>query len=84
MIDQAQTNETSAPWPSDKLSFLTVSSSISFSLTSNPIPEELGGVIVPRGLTVIGGSTISLSQYRAGAETSPGSVNPESVDIAML
>jgi hypothetical protein len=44
------------------ISLRTVNASIRGKLTANPIPGESGGVIVPRELTVTGGSMMSSSQ----------------------
>jgi len=66
------------------VSLRTVSASIRGTLTLKPMPGASGALIVPRSLTVTGGSMMSSSQYRALAETSPGKVKPASVDIAML
>ena len=44
------------------VSLRTVNASIRGRLTANPIPGEWGGVIVPRALTVTGGSMMSSSQ----------------------
>src|SRR5262245_3208165 len=65
-------------------SFLTVKPSIRFSFTSYPIPTPAGRGMFPRGVTSTGGVMMSSAQYRFDADTSPGSVKPGSVDIAML
>jgi hypothetical protein len=44
------------------VSLRTVNASIRGRLTAKPIPGESGGVIVPRALTVTGGSMMSSSQ----------------------
>src|ERR1700733_3038069 len=48
------------------------------------MPGPDGAAIFPDEDTVTGGSIMSCSQYRFDADTSPGKVNPGSVDIAIL